>query len=178
MYALLTLLSILGWPLRALANPACAVCTIAVGASLGIARKLGFDDNIVGLWMGAFLTLVGYWAILWFDKKQWNFRGRNILLMLLSIASVGVVYLKTLVYQPQPILFLYLDPFLFSVLLGATALFGSNKLYQWMKQRHGGHAHFPFEKVVLPVGILIILSVYLNYVPLTAGDIALQSLQL
>ena len=29
----------------AMANPACAVCTIAVGASLEIARKLGVDDS-------------------------------------------------------------------------------------------------------------------------------------
>lgn len=32
------------------ANPACAVCTIAIGASLEIARNLGVEDAIVGLW--------------------------------------------------------------------------------------------------------------------------------
>ena len=41
----------------ALANPACAVCTIAVGASLEIARRLGVDDSVVGVWVGAFLVL-------------------------------------------------------------------------------------------------------------------------
>ena len=54
---------------KALANPACAVCTVAVGASLEIARKLGVDDSVVGVWAGAFLTLLGFWLIKWFDKK-------------------------------------------------------------------------------------------------------------
>jgi len=37
-------------PGQASANPACAVCTIAIGASLEIARNLGVEDAIVGLW--------------------------------------------------------------------------------------------------------------------------------
>ena len=35
-----------------------------------------------------------------------------------------------------------------------------------MKAKNGGHAHFPFEKVVLPVLALALLSVYFNYYPL------------
>lgn len=34
-------------PGQASANPACAVCTIAIGASLEIARKLGVEDAVV-----------------------------------------------------------------------------------------------------------------------------------
>ena len=37
---------------KAFANPACAVCTVAVGASLEIARRMGVDDGVVGVWMG------------------------------------------------------------------------------------------------------------------------------
>ena len=64
-------------PGQASANPACAVCTIAIGASLEIARNLGVEDAIVGLWAGALLTLLGYWTIVFFDKKNWHFAGRN-----------------------------------------------------------------------------------------------------
>ena len=44
---------------KAFANPACAVCTVAVGASLEIARRMGVDDGVVGVWSGAFLLLLG-----------------------------------------------------------------------------------------------------------------------
>ena len=77
----------------AMANPACAVCTIAVGASLEIARRLGVDDSVVGVWAGAFLVLLGYWTIKWFDHKNWRFRGRDTLILVLSVAMIGFVYL-------------------------------------------------------------------------------------
>lgn len=150
----------------ALANPACAVCTVAIGASLEIARKLGVDDNIVGLWAGALLALLGYWLILWFDKKKWHFCGRDALLMAVSVGSVGFMYLRDLMYVPQPVLFvLYLDPFLFWTLAGALLFIYTEKLYFWMKARNGGHAHFPFEKVVMPVVALTLVSVALNHYP-------------
>ena len=38
-----------------------------------------------------------------------------------------------------------------------------------MKARNGGHAHFPFEKVVLPVFALALLSFYFNYYPLSSN---------
>ena len=151
---------------QALANPACAVCTVAIGASLEIARAIGVADNIVGLWAGALLALLGYWLILWFDKKKWRFYGRDALLMLVSLSSIGFMYMRDLVYTPQPILFaLYLDAFLFWTLAGALLFIYTEKLYFAMKARNGGHAHSPFEKVVMPVAVLALVSVALNYYP-------------
>lgn len=162
----LMLLAVIVAAKPALANPACAVCTVAIGASLEIARAIGVADNIVGLWAGALLALLGYWLILWFDKKKWCFYGRDVLLMAVSLSSIGFMYLKDLVYTPQPILFvLYLDAFLFWTLAGALLFIYTEKLYFWMKARNGGHAHFPFEKVVLPVVVLLLVSVALNYYP-------------
>ena len=42
-------------PSYALANPACAVCTVAIGTSLEIARRIGVPDSVVGLWAGLYL---------------------------------------------------------------------------------------------------------------------------
>ena len=47
------------FPFSAQANPACVVCTVAVGASLEIARRLGINDNVVGLWAGAMFSATG-----------------------------------------------------------------------------------------------------------------------
>ena len=92
MKAFFTLLLFLtGTAAEALANPACIVCTVAIGASLEISRKLGISDDIVGLWTGALFSLLGYWTILWFEKKWWYFAGRNANLMLACIASYGFV---------------------------------------------------------------------------------------
>lgn len=166
MTIILSLALLLVFTSQALANPACAVCTVAVGASLELARHFGVDDSVVGVWAGAMLALVGYWTIVWFDKKGWNFKGRDILLVTLSIAMIGFMYISEMKYEPKALLVFYIDPFLFSTLLGALVLIYSSKFYQWMKAKNGGHAHFPFEKVFVPVASLAILSIYFNYYPI------------
>ena len=164
LFSLLFLMMFSAVPARA--NPACAVCTIAVGASLEIARHFGVDDSVIGVWAGAFLALIGFRTIKWFDKKGWNFKGRDFWLIAISVAMIGFVYVGELSYEPRAILIFYLDPFLFSTILGALALIYASEFYQWMKRRNGGHAHFPFEKVVVPVLALTLLSLYFNYFPI------------
>ncbi|MBP5535012.1 MAG: hypothetical protein J6Y03_05885 [Alphaproteobacteria bacterium] len=137
---------------KVFANPACTtVCPILLGASLGIARKLGVKDEVVGVLFGALLAVMGYWFIRFFEKRSWNFKGRNLLLMLLSVASVGFVYVNTLEYKPMlHWKLLYVDSFLFATICGAIAHILGVHLYAWLKEKNGGHAHFPFEKVVIP----------------------------
>ncbi len=170
MFPVICLLILTIWAVPALANPACAVCTVAVGASLEVARHYGVDDSVVGVWAGALLALLGYWLILWFQKKNWNFGGRDFILMALSVGSIGFMYISEIPYTPQIIGIFYLDPLLFSTVLGALTFIYVSKFYQWMKAKNGGHAHFPFEKVVLPVAALALLSVYFNYYPLGSGQ--------
>lgn len=146
-------------PFGALANPACPVCTIAVGAGLDIARRLGVPDSIVGLWAGALLTLLGYWTLKFMDKKNWHFWGRDTIVILLSVAMIGFVYMGVVQYNPTSICGMFtMDPVLFGTICGALIFIGTGKLYQWMKNKNGGHAHFPFEKVVLPIVALAIAS--------------------
>ena len=163
--------------LPAYANPACAVCTVAVAAGLEIARKLGVDDGVIAVWAGALLALIGYWTILWFDKKGWNFKGRNLLLILLSFSMLGAVYINDLTYTPRPILIFYLDPFLFCGIIGALLLIYTSVFYQWMKRKNGGHAHFPFEKVVLPVLALVIAGYTVNYLGVCAPASDITTIQ-
>lgn len=151
-------------PAAAVANPACPICTIAIGAGVGVAQKLGVPVAIVGLWAGALLTLLGYWLVKFFDKRGWKFWGRNVLLIGLSVAMIGFAYLGDINYTPEWILgFIYLDPILFGTLVGMILFILVEKLYEWMRAKNGGHAHFPFERVVLPVVALALVS-WLMYV--------------
>ena len=163
---LLSLIILLSSATKSFANPACAVCTVAVGAFLEIARRAGVDESVVGVWAGAMLALMGYWLIIWFDKKNWRFYGRDFILIASSVAMIGFMYIKEIEYNPTDILVFWIDPFLFSVILGALGLIYSSAFYQWMKKRNGGHAHYPFEKVVVPVLALVLLSVLFYYYPI------------
>ncbi|MBD5405394.1 hypothetical protein HDR59_02480 [bacterium] len=59
--------------------------------------------------------------------------------------------------------FFGVDSFLISMIAGALTFWLSQVIYQKLKERHGGHAHFPFEKVVFAVVFLLIVSVIFNY---------------
>lgn len=147
------------FPAVAAANPACPICTIAIGAGVGVAQKLGVPVGIVGLWAGALLTLLGYWMIKFCDKKGWNFWGRNALLIGLSVAMIGFAYVGDIDYSPVWIWnVFYVDPILFGAIVGMIVFILVEKLYEWMKAKNGGHAHFPFERVVLPVVALALVS--------------------
>ena len=144
---------------NAFANPACAVCTVAIGATLTISRKLGVCDNAVAVWLGAFLVIMGYWLIKWFDKKNWHFLGRDIVLMLLAFSTIGGLYVYHLNYSPCYWIF---DAFLFWAVVGGAVYVLSQKIYEYMKRHNNNHAHFPFEKVVLAIVMLMITSVLVS----------------
>ena len=59
-----------------------------------------------------------------------------------------------------------MDCFLFTGLLGAFALIFGVNFYAWMKAKNGGHAHFPFEKVVVPIALLALINLMFVYYPL------------
>jgi len=146
-------------PAAVFANPACPICTVAIGAALPITRRLGVPDAVAGLWVGAFLAIMGYWIIRFMDRRGWRFAGRNALVLALSVATIGFAYLDTVQYSPCTYMgFLKVDPLLMGTITGAVLFILTEKLYDWMKAKNGGHAHFPFEKVVLPVVVLALAS--------------------
>lgn len=167
-YLLMAIMSLFLGVKNALSNPACAVCTVAVGASLEIARRMGVDDGVVGVWAGAFLMILGYWTLKWMDKKGLNFKGRDFIVLASSVLMILFVYISELVYTPKAILIFWIDPFLFATISGALVLHYSSEFYQWMKRKNGGHAHFPFEKVVVPVVALCLTAKLFSYVKLCA----------
>lgn len=142
----------------AFANPACGVCTVAVGAALGISRKLGVDDTVVGVWLGALLMLIAFWTMTFCVRRGWKFRWMGALFIVISFSLIIPIYTMDYIsYGARTIL--HVDSFLVSVLLGGAIFFFSEVAYMVMKEGNGGHAHFPFEKVVIPVVSLIIASV-------------------
>ena len=86
--------------------------------------------------------------------------------MLLSLSSIGFIYMGEPNYLPKVIGIFYVDSFLFAAILGALIYIYSQKFYQFIKIRNHNHAHFPFEKVVLPVVSLLAANFIVTYYPL------------
>lgn len=145
---------------KSFANPvACPVCAVVIVSGLSISRFLGVKDCVVGIWLGALLLAISSGLVLLLKKKNINNIFLNILVYILDYCMLIPLYIgevPQLIFNAKTILFI--DEFLFSVLSGSLILFASSKLYYYMKNKNG-KPHFPFEKVVLPIVNLIVLSI-------------------
>lgn len=141
----------------------CPVCAVAAGAGLGLARYIGIDDSVAGLWAGAFVISLIVWTNNIFKKHNWQWPMQSFLFTLIYMALVlGPLYYKGVIGHISNTLW-GVDKFGLGTIIGAAAFAGAAAWYISMKEKNG-KPHFPFERVVLPVGALVLLSVVFYYI--------------
>ena len=141
----------------------CPLCTIAVGAGIGLAEYLGIDDTITGLWVGGLIVSLIIWTITWFNKKKFHFKGRIILTTILYYLVIIVpLYPAGIIGSPINKLW-GIDRLILGVAIGSVAFVLGTLSYTLIK-RHRGKANFYFQKVAMPVAPLIILSIIFYFI--------------
>jgi hypothetical protein len=141
----------------------CPICTVVVGAGVGLSRYLGIDDTITGLWIGGLIISMIAWTESWLDKKKIRFKGRIIVNTLgYYILVILPLYFSGIIGHPQNQLFCFcgfnIDKLLFGIISGSISFWFGASWYFYLKEKNNGHAYFPFQKVVMPIAPLIILS--------------------
>jgi len=147
-----------------LARPAlavCPICTVAVAAGVGLSRYLGIDDAITGLWVGGLIVSMITWTESWLEKKNIRFKGRIFANIFAYYALIIIpLYYSGIIGHPLNTLCACgLDKLLFGIIAGSLAFWFGASWYFFLKEKNNGHAYFPFQKVVMPILPLIILSV-------------------
>lgn len=146
------------------AQAVCPVCTAAVLGGVGLSRYLGVDDLIIGLWVGGLTVSMILWTINYLNRKKIKFFGRKILIFIIYYTSI-IWPLEHYNFVGHPLNKLAgYDKLLLGIALGSIFFYAGVFYYQYLKKQNGGKAHFPFEKIVVPVGPLIILSVAFYFV--------------
>lgn len=142
----------------------CPVCTVGVVAGLGLSRWLGIDDIISGIWIGGLLMSVSAWTENWMRGKKWNFKGSPFIITIAYYAMVVIpLYMKDIIGHPFNT-YWGIDKLILGIIFGSFFFFAGALTYKYLKKANGGHAHFPFEKVVLPISPLIILSIIFYFI--------------
>jgi len=156
----------------------CPVCTVAVGAGLGLAEWLGIDDSISGLWIGALIVSMSLWTINWLNAKSSTLRNfdsfagereksnfgkiiRNILIFLAYYAIVVLpLYWKGKIGHPLNRL-CGIDKLLFGIILGSVLFASAAIAHHYFFKKNGGKSYFKGQKIALPVSFLAIASIIL-----------------
>lgn len=142
----------------------CPICTIAVGAGIGLTEYLGIDDTIAGLWIGGLNVSLIVWTVGWLNKKNIKFFGRKPLIAIFYYAlTILPLYFKGMLGNDLNKIWGY-DKIIFGVVVGSIAFAIGALSYAYLKKRNGDKAYFPFQKVVMPVLPLIILSIIFYFI--------------
>jgi hypothetical protein len=137
----------------------CPVCTIAVSAGVGLSRWLGVDDTITGLWLGGLTVSFITWTIDWMEKRSVQFNGRGLLTTVAYYLLIFMpLYFIGIVGHPDNTLY-GIDKLLLGTVIGSGVFYAGARWYEYLKNKNGGHAYFPFQKAVMPVVPLIITSI-------------------
>ncbi len=140
------------------AKAVCPVCIVVVGAGLGLSRWLGVDDIVSSLWIGALLAATSLWTIIWLDKKNWSFKYQKIVVPAAYYILVLVpLYYYDIIGHPYNKIF-GIDKIIFGAVLGTIIFMLSLLLHNYLKHKNNFKSFFPYQKVVLPVVILLIFS--------------------
>jgi len=139
----------------------CPVCTVAVGAGIGLSRWLNIDDSITGLWLGGFLLSISLWTVDWLDRKKIRFFLKRffVILAYYAFAIVPLYYAKIIASPFAFICSCASDKLLLGTIEGTAVFFFAVKLYEFLKQRNNNHSHFPYEKIVFPVALLAVFTI-------------------
>jgi len=144
------------------ADAVCPVCTIAIGAGLEGMRMLGVKDIITGIWAGGLtVSLIG-----WTANYMRKHNVKNIIWYVLNVL-VYVALLMGVYFVPvdNPIVKWWdncmwgMDQFLLGIIVGAATFILMEVWYVHIKKNNGGHAKFPFQKVVMPFAGLLFMTV-------------------
>jgi hypothetical protein len=144
------------------ASAICPVCTIAVGAGLGILRSYGVDDAVTGIWYGALVLSSILWAIDWLQRQNKTFRHYK-----WATAAVFLVLFIAPLYWPfnlfasEPQTLFGINKFIFGTALGIVIFQLGTWFDRYVRRLNNGKILFYYQKVVFPVAFLSVASVIL-----------------
>jgi len=151
-------LSLLNFTWIAPAQAICPVCTVAVGAGLGLTKWLGIDDTISGLWIGGLTVSLILWTIDWLAGKNIKFKGDETLIWLgYYLIIVAPLWWSEIIGHPLNTLW-GIDKLILGIAIGSLFFYAGKITYDWLKKNNNNHAYFPYQKVVMPIAPLIIFS--------------------
>jgi hypothetical protein len=152
--------SILSIPAKAF----CPVCTIAVGAGLSFTKVLGIDDTISSIWIGGVLLSSSLWLINWLDSKNIKFFLKRKLVYLVMYGFVLVPFISSGTIGALHNQLWGIDKILLGMILGTAGFMIGMGINSKMLIGHNNKAYFPFQKVVMPMGMLILLSLIFFFI--------------
>ena len=144
------------FPTKALA--VCPVCTVVVGAGLGLCRFLGIDDSVTGIWIGGLILSSGLWLADWIGKKGWRVPYKEVLSVgLFFFFVIPPLYWGKMIGLSGNTLW-GIDKVLLGTIIGSIIFLFGVWLDKWSRMTNGDKVYVYYQKVIIPVFLLSLVS--------------------
>lgn len=135
----------------------CPLCTVAVGAGLGVSRALGIDDIITGIWIGALILSSSLWMADFIEKKEWKVPFPTLLATLIFyLLVVPPLYWFNFIDPSSQ--FLGFNKIIFGIILGSFVFLMAIFLDKFLRHKNDGKVFIYYQKVILPIFLLSLTS--------------------
>lgn len=133
----------------------CPVCIVTVGGGLFIAKKLGIDDLLVSIWFSALNTAFALWFASLMKKKLL----KRSLIWSIGFYLVSLWYLSITNQIGHPgNKFIGMDKIILGMTIGFILIYLSAFLDKIIRYRNHGKVVILYQKVIIPVVILLLTT--------------------
>jgi hypothetical protein len=134
----------------------CPVCVVAVGSGLWLAEKLGVDDLIAAIWIGALLTAM---AVAFADKfRRIRLPRPRISWTIISyILAIATLQIQGKLNNPYCRIWGVCKIWL-GITIGTVVFWLGILLDQWLRNKNNNQVFFPFQKVIIPILATLLVS--------------------
>jgi hypothetical protein len=133
----------------------CPVCIVTVGGGMLLAQKLHIDAFLIALWISGLNTAISFWLATKFKNKILK---NPIILSLIMISLTLFYFISTNQTGSPSSKILGLDKTIFGQITGLFIWLLGIFIDRKSRKLNGDKILFPYQKVVFPVGILIIFT--------------------
>lgn len=135
----------------------CPVCTVAVGAGVGVSRWFGVHDAIIGIWIGGFLLALSWWMNSFLRAHGYTFIGYRLFIPIFMYFTAWASVWCSCGFGLCTLA--GISCLTMGVLIGSVIFALGTILSCILKVINNGQVFFYFQKVVIPFVLLLLASI-------------------
>ena len=137
------------------------LCAIGIAGGLWLSRLLGINDMTLGIWIGALILAVSVQFNKFLIKRNKAF---SLSFWLIFIGTWLLSFLPIWSKLSGSYNFCSVPRIVFGSFIGILTLFLSDWLDNKVITKHSNKVYFPYQRTIIPIMILIVVSVVVELV--------------
>ncbi|MEK7111966.1 MAG: hypothetical protein AAB875_01435, partial [Patescibacteria group bacterium] len=134
----------------------CPLCVAGAGVGLSLARILGIDDSISGVWIAALLGAMAFWLDSAISRRKKIPFSTPLIYIATFATSLWSFYKFNLIIKHGDIFGIH--KLTFGIIVGGVVLYLADLIDDLIIKK-AGKVYFPYQRIIVSLGSMLILSI-------------------